>query len=122
RAILALSLRQSGLDLADGSTASRENLSRREYHHLFPDARLRSLNRQDHEIYRALNCALVTWRTNRNMSDKEPERYLAERRTPDDPTDEEIRSRLESHLIPMEEMVSGDYDAFLDRRAELVEA
>ena len=38
RAILALALRQGGLDLADGSSVSRSNLAKREYHHLFPDA------------------------------------------------------------------------------------
>ncbi|MGH6898249.1 MAG: GmrSD restriction endonuclease domain-containing protein [Geminicoccaceae bacterium] len=121
RAILALSLREGGSDLADGSTVSRANLARREYHHLFPAAHLRRIEVSDSEIYRALNCALVTWRTNRNISDKDPERYLAERRTGDDPDEVEIRTRLASHLIPHDEMVAGDYATFLKKRAELAE-
>jgi hypothetical protein len=64
----------------------------------------------------------VTWRTNRNISDKEPERYLAERRTEEDPGEDAIRSRLASHLIPYEQMVAGNYDEFLTARAEMVEA
>ena len=32
----------------------------------------------------------------------------------------EIGERLASHLIPYDEMVRGDYDAFLIKRAELV--
>jgi uncharacterized protein DUF262 len=107
RAILALALKQGGLDLADGSTASRANLAKREYHHLFPDAYLRKLRISDDLIYKSLNCALVTWRTNRHISDKEPERYLAERREGTSLGEAEISTRLASHLIPYREMVSS---------------
>jgi hypothetical protein len=31
------------------------------------------------QIFRALNCALVTWRTNRTISNKDPVAYLKER-------------------------------------------
>jgi hypothetical protein len=122
RAILALALRQGGMDLADGSSASRTNLARREYHHLFPAAHLKRLETPESDIYRSLNCALVTWRTNRTISDKEPERYLAERRTDEDPNESEIRDRLATHLIPYKQMVAGDYGEFLTARAMLVEA
>jgi len=120
RAVLALALKQGGVDLADGSTISRTNLARREYHHLFPDAYLRSKGVPDDRIYRSLNCALVTWHTNRNISSKEPERYLAERREGTDLGETEVRARLATHLIPYDEMVAGDYDAFLTKRASLV--
>ncbi|SFU67681.1 DUF262 domain-containing protein [Nitrosospira multiformis] len=121
RAILALALHQGGLDLADGSVVSRTNLPKREYHHLFPDAHLIRLGVADSEIYRSLNCALVTWQTNRNISDKEPERYLAERLEGTPLGEAEVRQRLLSHLIPYEEMVAGDYQAFLKQRAELIQ-
>lgn len=120
RAILALALKQGGLDLADGSTATRANLAKREYHHLFPDAYLQRLEVPDNEIYLSLNCGLVTWRTNRNISDKEPERYLAERREGTDLGEAEVRARLTSHLVPYDEMVKGDYEAFLLSRAKMV--
>lgn len=122
RAILALALRQGGMDLADGGIVSRTSLARREYHHLFPAAYLRRLEIAEANIFCSLNCALVTWRTNRNISDKEPERYLAERRTEEDPGEDAIRSRLASHLIPYEQMVAGNYDEFLTARAKMVEA
>jgi hypothetical protein len=64
----------------------------------------------------------VTWKTNRSISDKEPERYLAERRDESDPNDAEIKERLATHLIPYDEMVAGDYSAFLEKRAEKVHA
>lgn len=121
RAILALSLRQGGLDLADGSSASVDNLPKREYHHLFPQAHLKKSDTADSKIFRSLNCALVSWRTNRTISSKEPERYLAERRQDGDPRDHEIKDRLASHLIPYGKMTAGDYDEFLQARAQMVE-
>ena len=121
RAILALALRQGGLDLADGSTVSRADLPKREYHHLFPDAHLTNLEFSDAEIYRSLNCALVTWQTNRNIACKEPEKYLAERLEGTPLGEAEVRQRLSSHLIPYDEMVAGDYNGFLKRRAELIQ-
>jgi hypothetical protein len=120
RAILAVSLRNGGLDLADGSSASPQNLARREYHHIFPVAHLERLGFGTGGVDVALNCALVTWRTNRNMSDKEPERYIAERRSDEDPDDNRIRERLTSHLVPYDEMVAGEYQEFLKQRAALV--
>ena len=120
RAVLALSLRHGGLDLADGSPANVGTLSKREYHHLFPTAHLESKGVPTAKTFRALNCALVSWRTNRTISAKQPEKYLAERRLPDSPTDTQIKERLSSHLIPYEEMVSNDYDKFLEKRAEMV--
>lgn len=120
RAILALALRNGGLDLADGSTVSRTNLAKREYHHLFPYAYLKRKCIADELIYRSINCTLVTWRTNRTISDKEPERYLAERRSGTKLGEVEVAERLATHLIPYDEMVSGDYDAFLKARAEQI--
>lgn len=122
RAILALALKQGGVDLADGGAATRASLAKREYHHLFPDAHLTRLGIPDEEIYRSLNCALVTWRTNRNISDKSPERYLAERREATDLGEAEVKARLATHLIPYDEMVSGNYPAFLKARADLIHA
>jgi hypothetical protein len=98
------------------------NLAKREYHHLFPVAHLTRGGVGSDRIYLSLNCALVTWHTNRNISDKEPERYLAERRDGTDLGETEVAARLATHLIPYEEMVSGDYEAFLRKRAAMVHA
>jgi hypothetical protein len=122
RATLALALRHGGLDLADGAPATKANLSKREYHHLFPVALLSKDQVPEERIFRALNCALVTWHTNRNIGAKAPERYLAERRDGTELTEDELRSRLVSHLIPYAEMVSGNYNQFLEVRAALMTA
>ena len=76
----------------------------------------------DGKIYRALNCALVSWRINRTISSKEPEKYLAERRIKGGPTEDQIKDRLASHLIPYQQMVANNYDAFLYKWAEIVQS
>lgn len=120
RAILAIAMRSGGQDFADGQTATRDNLARREYHHLFPDAWLGRNGFDDKQIYRSLNCGLVTWRTNRNISDKAPSKYLAERMDKSSLGESEVVERLKSHVIPFDEIVSNDYEAFLDKRAKLM--
>jgi hypothetical protein len=120
RAILALALKQGGCDLADGATVSRANLAKREYHHLFPDAHLTRRGVRAERIYLSLNCALVTWQTNRNIRDKTPERYLGERRDGTGLGEAEVKARLATHLVPFDEMVSDDYEAFLSKRASTV--
>lgn len=120
RAILALAIKQGAQDFADGRPATREELTKREYHHVFPNAFLKKQGRAEREIYCALNCAVVTWITNRKMSDKPPVKYLAERQDGAEMGEAEVRSRLASHLIPYEAMSEG-YDAYLQARAALIE-
>lgn len=133
RGILALSLRQGARDIADDQTVSSVNLDSREYHHLFPDSLLLKAGLDSGKSMRALNCALVTWSTNRTISSKAPLQYLAERTTKAHLGENEIRARIASHLIPFDPLaaagpygaldalrVSGDYEAFLKARAELL--
>jgi hypothetical protein len=120
RAILALALKNGGEDIADGSTATRKNLKTREYHHLFPNAHLDRAGFKENEIFRSLNCALITWKTNRSISDKTPETYLSERQKPDGVDEATVKRRLNSHLIPYDEMKNGEYEIFLEKRASLV--
>lgn len=118
RALLALALRSGGLDFADGAPASRDHLPRREYHHLFPRAYLEDQEATSREIDRVLNCALVSWKTNRNISAKKPSDYLMERIEGSSLGEAEVRRRLESHLIPFDEFIANDYEPFLRIRAE----
>ena len=126
RAILCASLRQGALDLADGSPATAQNLSGREYHHLFPEAYLEEhLPEEDSDLaQRALNCALISWATNRRIGAKPPLVYLRERIDRSNLGEEEIRRRLESHVIPWDEFsrdgpnVPSAYRRFLEARAE----
>lgn len=119
RALLAISLRCGGLDFADANPASSSDLSKREYHHLYPVGIL-SGDRSDERVNRALNCALITWRTNRNISARTPFEYLQQRTAVAHLGESEVRHRLETHLVPYDALVAGDYDGFLDKRANLM--
>ena len=138
RGILAVSIRGDGRDFADGTPANWESLSKREYHHLFPAALLKNESGMDEsDINLALNCALVTWNTNRNISAKEPVAYLRERVARAPLGEDQIRSRLNSHIIPFEKLnvggysgiadenersarIGSDYECFIHARAEAV--
>ena len=138
RGILAVSLRAGGRDFADGTPAGWESLSKREYHHLFPATLLKNEGAMDEaRVNLALNCALVTWNTNRNISAKEPVTYLQERVERAPLGEEQIRSRLDSHIIPFDKLnvggyvdiadkevrarkITKEYDRFIDARAESI--
>ena len=139
RGILAVTLKHGALDLADGSIVAASNVGSRHYHHLFPEALLKNDGQIDWGIYRALNCALISWNTNLSISAKEPLKYLRERVEPAVLGETEVRARLKSHLIPYDQLnvggysaiaeahersarVTADYEAFLDARADLVMA
>ena len=138
RGILAVAIRAGARDIADDSPATRAHLKSREYHHLFPVALFGGLGAKTEDVCdRALNCALFTWNTNRHISAKEPIQYLRERVEKSSLGESQIRERLDSHLIPYDELNVGGfaelpneeqrlavlrakYEEFLSRRAELV--
>lgn len=128
RAILCATLRRGAFDIADGAKATPDNMSTREYHHLFPDAYLEQEGElESDEIYRALNCSLISWPTNRRIGAKPPLVYLKERIARASLGEDEVRRRLESHLIPWDEFanssgedVAKSYRSFLEARSILV--
>lgn len=136
RAILATTLYFGGWDFADGTPASHATLEKREYHHVFPDA---LLSEADIDGYLALNCALITWKTNRNIGRKDPVEYLNDRVAWSD--EQAIGQRLRTHLLDykllgearyrddagtplagqvLRERLGSDFAAFLNWRASHV--
>ncbi|MBY8338402.1 DUF262 domain-containing protein [Alteriqipengyuania sp. NZ-12B] len=121
RAILSTSLRRGGLDFADGAQITPDNFYDREFHHLYPVGVLGG-DRKDERVNRALNCALITWATNRRVGAKTPSQYIDERAKKASLGEEVVKQRLESHLIPYDVLIDDDYDNFLSARAEVVHA
>jgi hypothetical protein len=135
RAVLAVNLHFGALDFADGHPVSYESLRKREYHHVFPDALLQEAGI---DSYLALNCALVTWKTNRSIGRKDPLAYLQDRVEWSD--EKTVGQRLRTHLLDFESLskatyvsdgkplegaalgarLGPDFDAFLEGRATLV--
>lgn len=131
RGILAAVCRLGALDFPTGERLDDTTLEHRHYHHVFPDALLKEA---EINSFLALNCALITDKTNMAIGRKDPLDYLKDRY---EWTSEAIvRERLQSHLIPIEELTNGGYEelsteqkneklkadfaAFMRRRAELL--
>ena len=139
RGLLALQIKCGAEDIADGKRATVATITSREhpreYHHIFPVATLEDAGIPDDQVFQALNCALVTWRTNRTISDKDPITYLKERANNCTLGEEELKRRLRTHLIPYAPLVVGyngmsdderrnrvknDYEAFQSARAKVL--
>ena len=106
RGILAVSNYFGAHDFADGRPASYESIQKREYHHIFPDA---LLSEAGIESYYALNCALITRKTNRSIGRKDPLDYLKERvQWADEVT---VSNRLKTHLVSYELLSKAHYEA-----------
>jgi hypothetical protein len=133
RAILAVSLYLGANDFADHRVATHQNIQNREYHHIFPDA---LLSEAEIDSYLALNCALITWKTNRILGRKDPLDYLNERVAAAD--EASVKERMRSHLISydhlskahyagltgdaLKQKLGDDFRRFLQDRAALVVA
>lgn len=131
RGILAVACRLGALDFSTGERLNADNVNDRHYHHIFPDALLKEA---ETESFLAMNCALISDKTNTSIGRKDPLEYLKDRY---EWTSEAIvRERLQSHLIPISELANGgyerlsesakvekvrrDFDAFVRRRAQLI--
>jgi hypothetical protein len=114
RALLVLQLQCNALDFADASPATAQTVVNREYHHLFPAATLEGIEVPDDQIWRAVNCALITWRTNRKLSDQDPLVYLQKRTEHALNGEDEIRSRLRTHLVYFPHLQVGPYASLGD--------
>lgn len=131
RGILAVTTYLGAYDFADNKKASYESIQNREYHHIFPDALLAEAGIASSL---ALNCALITWKTNRVIGRKDPLAYLQERVVWAEA--KAVEERLRSHLISfkllskahyadlegqaLKDMLAKDFDEFLRDRARLV--
>lgn len=133
RAILAASNYFGARDFADDTALSPDNVSRREYHHIFPN---QLLSEAGIDSMLALNCVLITWKTNRSIGRLDPLTYL-KKRAEYAPDPRDIKDRLQSHLVPYRAIASAgpydqsagqdlrsavqpDFDSFLRERARLV--
>lgn len=131
RGVLAVACRLGAHDFASGDPLNTDNIQKRHYHHIYPDALLKGAGINS---FLAMNCALIDDKTNWDIGRKDPKQYLMDRYKW---TSETIVSeRLQSHLIPIKELETGGYEnlsdpeknmklaadfrAFIRRRAELV--
>jgi hypothetical protein len=128
RAIMCVASKLGAYDFSDGQKLSLENLSNRDYHHIFPRAILKELEINPDL---ALNCAIITSSTNKSLGAKAPLQYIKEKYNVFD--EQTIKFRLNSHLIPTtrlteienNEDIDGNYlkrqfEMFIRERAALI--
>jgi hypothetical protein len=128
RAIMCVASKLGAFDFSDGQKLTIENLSNRDYHHIFPRAILQEL---DINPDLALNCAIITSSTNKSLGAKAPIQYIKEKYNVFD--EQTIKHRLHTHLIPtarlteLEDTHNGDenylkrqFEMFVRERAALI--
>ena len=113
RGVLAVTCRLGALDFSTGERLDKNNIESRHYHHLFPDALLKE---GVLDSYLALNCALITDKTNISIGRKDPLIYLKDRYQWT--TESIVNERLQSHLIPISELSNGGYEGLSDTEKE----
>lgn len=136
RGLLALQMKCGARDFAIGTEVTKDAVSSREYHHLFPESLLRDANVPNDRISLAVNCALIEQQTNRAISNDDPITYLKERSENISLGEDELRRRLKTHLIPHKALSVGysglddadrrsqmqsDYETFVESRATILE-
>lgn len=130
RAVLAVTTKLGAYDFATEEKVTEINIDSRHYHHIFPDSLLVEAGIEN--SYIAMNCALITDKTNLNIGRKDPLKYLKDRF--EWASDESVEYRLNSHLIPKDELSNGgyenldekmrkekiknDYEAFITKRSQ----
>ncbi|MBF2755576.1 MAG: DUF262 domain-containing protein [Gammaproteobacteria bacterium AqS3] len=121
KSLMVISLKKGGLDFVSERSAS--NASKLDYHHLFPQKMLHDEERAEKEINHPLNYALISSNSNNKIGANNPRKYLRSMIKPSS-TEADVRKRIESHLIPYDELNVSDgrdgrYAAFIKARAEL---
>ena len=129
RALLAVALRRGSRDIGTGTELRPEDVGQREYHHLFPRAYLeRHVERGRINPHLAMNCILISGKTNREAADKAPIKYLAGlamETSGTSVTERDMRLRLRSHVVRIHDIqvrggVEKSYRKFIRERAALV--
>ena len=121
RALLLLTIRGGAEDIKDGASLSKDNIEERHYHHLFPIAWLEEKRLSQHPN-RALNCILISRKSNEEISAKEPIKYLLETCEASDLGKDEIHRRLGTHFVNFDLLTEGNYSKFLDEKARACES
>lgn len=121
RALLLLLAQRAPLDLTNGSAVdigeSLSSFNRKEYHHIFPRAFLRSRGVTADKANSLCNFCFLPAGSNKRISSKEPSDYIFNL------VPESNRKQiLESNMMPlrMEIYSNNNYDEFISSRAQLI--
>lgn len=119
KAILAVSLYRGGRDFASDAPVTNENYGDRHNHHIFPKSYAIG-KYDDQEVNSALNCARIDWETNLMISAKSPKEYIPKQARYFGISENMVKSRLKSHMIPYEALIKNDLTTFRHERARII--
>nr|VFJ76518.1 MAG: hypothetical protein BECKFM1743C_GA0114222_109342 [Candidatus Kentron sp. FM]VFJ76618.1 MAG: hypothetical protein BECKFM1743A_GA0114220_109352 [Candidatus Kentron sp. FM]VFK23527.1 MAG: hypothetical protein BECKFM1743B_GA0114221_109312 [Candidatus Kentron sp. FM] len=121
RAFLLLMARMAPLDLTNGRKVdigkSLAQYNRAEYHHVFPQAFLKSRGMPDDEISCVLNFCFLPSDSNKAISKTSPSDYFFSL-----VPEQDFNGILASNLLPISKQLykDNDYNGFLEKRAGTV--
>lgn len=121
RAFLLLMAQKAPRDMISGASIdlgqALANYNRKEYHHVFPNAFLTKRGLSKARRFSIINFCFLPSGTNKKISSKNPSDYFFNL-VPQD----KFSDVLASNLLPLKKDIyqNDDYDAFLERRAELI--
>ena len=128
KAIICITSMLGARDWSTDETLSKDNMHKREYHHIFPKAYLAKADINPDSV---LNAALITATTNRNLGAESPFSYIMKKFNVH--SENNMSNRLRTHLISPASIHQGSlkeenqetirlhYTAFLNDRAQLAE-
>ena len=129
RSLLLISMLDGAYDFASNEKINKNTILKREKHHIFPQKFLKRNGVSDTDINHPMNFALIESETNKIILDHAPKVYIQERFKKNQKlTDEQMRKRIESHMIPYEILkeagtvkVPEKYREFIEERAKRFE-
>ena len=116
----------TGAPLSATEIRELQGLRKLDRHHVFPKAALVEGNVDKEQIQHGLNGVVLDQRTNLSVWKVPPSEYVAKMLTDLRVADEELRERIESHLVPYEELknergtMQERYMEYLQERAKLM--
>lgn len=121
RSVLLLLSTLNPIDLVNGTKIdvgrALSSYNRKEYHHIFPNAYLKSVGHSSNAIFSIANFCFLSSASNKRISNKKPSEYFYSVMHQD-----KKNKILESNAIPLDEsiIIDNKYETFLEQRASLI--
>lgn len=124
KGVMALVFRENCLDFVDGApmTMVKSMETPPDIHHIFPRAYCERTGLERTKWNSIVNKTPLIARTNREIGGVAPSKYLPKIMKDEQIDGDELRRRVESHLIGYDALAADDFDAFfLDRAKRLLD-
>lgn len=124
KGVMALVFRENCLDFVDGApmTMVKSMETPPDIHHIFPRAYCERTGLERTKWNSIVNKTPLIARTNREIGGVAPSKYLPKIMKDEQIDGDELRRRVESHLIDYDALAADDFDAFfLDRAKRLLD-